>query len=104
MKSYTAEDRIQCNKAFLDIHQTAFESLGHSTPPGEQWLAGLHAAVLCRLGLQKSLFPRTFEASTTRHDEYMAYRGRRHKIVKRLRLQLNEEDRNILLHNLKRLN
>ena len=31
----------------------------------------------------------------------MAYRGRRHKIVKRLRLQQNEEDRDIALQNLK---
>ena len=63
VKSYTAEDRIRCNKAFLDIHQIAFNSLGHSTPPGEQRLAGLHAAVLCRVGLRKSLFPRTLPYS-----------------------------------------
>ena len=31
----------------------------------------------------------------------MAYRGRRHKIVKRLRLQQNDEDRDIALQNLK---
>ena len=97
VKSYSTEDRVQCNKAFLEIHHTAYESLGHSTPPGEQKLAGLHAAVLCRLGLQRSTFPRNFEAATSRHDQYMAYRGRRHKLLTRLWLQQDEGKRDILI-------
>ena len=101
VKSYTAEDRIRCNKAFLDIHQIAFESLGHSTPLGEQMLAELHTAVLCRLCLQKVSFPRTFEASTSQHEEYMAYRARRHEIAKRLQPQQDKDERGIVLQNLK---
>ena len=64
-------------------------------------LAELHTAVLCRLCLQKVSFPRTFEASTSQHEEYMAYLARRHETAKRLQPQQDKDERGIVLQNLK---
>ena len=50
--------------SIFKIPQTAFETLGHTTPPAQNTLSELHAAVIRWLVIQQSIFPRGFVAST----------------------------------------
>ena len=69
---------------FLKYHKSAFETLGHATNPAQNTLSELHAAVIHRLIIQQSIFPRGFIAYTIRHEKHMLFRSRRYDIIKQL--------------------
>ena len=69
--SYMPMDRDRCQAVFLKYHKTAFETLGHTTPPIQNTLSKLHAAVIRRLVIQQSIFPRGFVVSNIRHEKHV---------------------------------
>ena len=94
-------NRDRCSAVFLEFHQLAFETLGHSAPPSQNILAEIYVIVLGHIENEKSIFPKAFAAWTMRHEKHIAYRNRRYEIIKQLRLPQHPDNRDAALRNLK---